>query len=324
MSENRYRGIDVLKGMGILLVVYGHVIRGLIDAQLLNRDGLYHLNQWIYLFHMPIFFFVSGLFLKPSYGDNFWSVIARRSLQLMWPYFLWVTIQGGVLFLASRYANHALTFQDLLKSYLIGPGQFWFLPTLLIYSVGSMLLIRMGVPKWHLFILGIVLLFFPWLGRGGCNFIYFALGCMLGGAAFVRVAAGRVGGIGILIFVTASGGYAYSLWKFLPEVIVVCSAIIIGCFAPFALFNLQQVFKPFLKRCLAYLGEKSLEIYVAHIVFAAGFRVLYFNVLKFDNLPIGIIGGTVCGVLGPLCLSRLAESMRLEWIFRPPFKIVGR
>ena len=46
------RWIDNLKGFGILLVVIGHTV---------PREGL---GQWIYAFHMPLFFFISGFLLS--------------------------------------------------------------------------------------------------------------------------------------------------------------------------------------------------------------------------------------------------------------------
>ena len=42
------RWINNLKGFGILLVVLGHI---------LPRDSF---GQWIYAFHVPLFFYLSG------------------------------------------------------------------------------------------------------------------------------------------------------------------------------------------------------------------------------------------------------------------------
>lgn len=46
--------IDFLKGIGIILVLLGH----------LPINGIIHMQ--IYSFHMPLFFFCSGLFFKPK------------------------------------------------------------------------------------------------------------------------------------------------------------------------------------------------------------------------------------------------------------------
>lgn len=46
--------IDILKGLGIFLVILGHTIK--------NND----LYLWIYSFHMPLFFFISGYLMNPQ------------------------------------------------------------------------------------------------------------------------------------------------------------------------------------------------------------------------------------------------------------------
>ena len=48
---NREHWIDALKGIGIILVVIGHVSLG------------NNLVKWIYSFHMPLFFALSGYML---------------------------------------------------------------------------------------------------------------------------------------------------------------------------------------------------------------------------------------------------------------------
>lgn len=58
--------VDSLKGVGILLVLYGHT------------QAISILHEWIYLFHMPLFFFVSGFFYKRNKGffiSKFKSII---------------------------------------------------------------------------------------------------------------------------------------------------------------------------------------------------------------------------------------------------------
>lgn len=53
--------VDYAKAIGIVLVVYGHVVRGLLNAGIL-QDAEFHglVDSVIYSFHMPLFFFLSG------------------------------------------------------------------------------------------------------------------------------------------------------------------------------------------------------------------------------------------------------------------------
>ena len=54
MSRNRYPWVDHLKALGIILVVAGHT--AVPPAQ----------HRWIYAFHMPLFFLLSGFLLPPG------------------------------------------------------------------------------------------------------------------------------------------------------------------------------------------------------------------------------------------------------------------
>lgn len=54
MYMNRDSQLDILKGIGILLVVFAHVCH----------------SDFIYLFHMPLFFFLSGAALNYSKNND--------------------------------------------------------------------------------------------------------------------------------------------------------------------------------------------------------------------------------------------------------------
>lgn len=55
---NRDKQIDVARGIAILLVITGHCCG--------NLD--FYLNKIILAFHMPLFFFLSGMTAKPYRG----------------------------------------------------------------------------------------------------------------------------------------------------------------------------------------------------------------------------------------------------------------
>ena len=55
--SERYTWIDCIKGIGIFLVVLGHIYKD-------NYIGL-----WIYSFHMPLFFMLSGYLMYAKSVD---------------------------------------------------------------------------------------------------------------------------------------------------------------------------------------------------------------------------------------------------------------
>lgn len=72
ISKERYAWIDVAKGYGILCVIWAH----------LPNEGL---NPWIYSFHMPLFFFLSGYVFHIRY--DFREFVKRKVKTLIVPYF---------------------------------------------------------------------------------------------------------------------------------------------------------------------------------------------------------------------------------------------
>lgn len=60
MKKERLNNIDNAKGILIILVVFGHIL----ERYTMSNDSVFMLRQMIYLFHMPAFIFLSGLFVK--------------------------------------------------------------------------------------------------------------------------------------------------------------------------------------------------------------------------------------------------------------------
>jgi acyltransferase len=85
----RIEWIDATKGLGILLIVLGHV------WSLDNPSPFY---EWMYAFHVPLFFFVSGLTLKLGSQDMI-GVSRSKARTLLIPYILYAFL-GYLLFLA--------------------------------------------------------------------------------------------------------------------------------------------------------------------------------------------------------------------------------
>lgn len=67
--STRIEWVDIAKGFGIILVVIGHMVKG---------NGI--VGQYIWAFHMPLFFFLSGMFMRPT--ELFISLIAKKARQL--------------------------------------------------------------------------------------------------------------------------------------------------------------------------------------------------------------------------------------------------
>lgn len=130
MAKKRLTWVDVTKGFLMILVVIGHY-PGELDFPFIT---------YIYWFHMPAFFLLSGLFFKELNEDQDTKVtIKKRFLQLMVPYLFFLfaitTVRYGMELVAGNF-DISWYLQDLLKLVIAGRfargayGVFWFVTTL--------------------------------------------------------------------------------------------------------------------------------------------------------------------------------------------------
>ncbi|MFF2754773.1 acyltransferase family protein [Psychrobacillus sp. NPDC058041] len=130
MSQKRLTWVDVTKGFLMILVVIGHY-PGELDVPLI---------KYIYWFHMPAFFLLSGIFFKEIAKDqNSHKIVKKRFMQLMIPYLFFLFIITTVRYsMELALGNFDLSWylHDLWKLVIAGRfargayGVFWFVTTL--------------------------------------------------------------------------------------------------------------------------------------------------------------------------------------------------
>ena len=189
--------IDIAKGIGILLVVYGHAL-----SRFQNTDLYYPWlaiqDKIIFSFVMPLFFIVSAYFqrirLEKSGFDHI-NYLQKISLSLLLPFytlsflfipFSYIIYLTGNQALGANFANlkemlFALFFQQSNTKYLPS-GVLWFLFTLFSCHFFSYLWIKiLKFRAIFLIIIGIILkIFYPsfqniyWFGFNAfCHFFIF-------------------------------------------------------------------------------------------------------------------------------------------------------
>lgn len=124
--KNRNTTIDIVKGIGIILVVLGHTA---LPKSLLNI---------IYSFHMPLFFFISGyLYSKEKYSTDIMVVFKSKFNTLLWPFF---TFSIFAIILNYIFVQHNMSFVLFeLKDTILGihniNGPLWFLTALFMVEI---------------------------------------------------------------------------------------------------------------------------------------------------------------------------------------------
>jgi fucose 4-O-acetylase-like acetyltransferase len=67
-NTHRFQWIDIAKGIGLILVVYGHVIRGLHSSVIIGERVFYFSDTLVYSFYMSPFFLQSLIYLTVING----------------------------------------------------------------------------------------------------------------------------------------------------------------------------------------------------------------------------------------------------------------
>ena len=120
MEKQRIHFYDNLKGVLILLVVFGHVISPVSGN---SKDEFYFIFKIIYLFHMPIFIYISGVFSKNKY--SFKELFSKLFFPLLF---------FQIIYSLEEYIINGITFD--LKRFLIEPFSIlWYLNSLLLWRI---------------------------------------------------------------------------------------------------------------------------------------------------------------------------------------------
>ncbi|MDN3608485.1 acyltransferase family protein [Vibrio ostreicida] len=153
----RIEKIDIVKGIGMLCIILSHCF---ISGTLLHK--------WLYSFHIPLFFFVSGLFYKQR---SIKELTKTRFNTLIKPYFFFSLASLGLLILFSFISSSiVLSQQDLIDKsiglfYANGYGEWmfnitlWFLPCLFVLESLYNAINRVALEKYvHIIVVVAVLL----------------------------------------------------------------------------------------------------------------------------------------------------------------------
>lgn len=121
MSNTRNSVIDIAKALGIVAVVLGH--NPLAQS---SRGELYRV---IFSFHMPLFFFLAGIFFRPQQPLKL--LLQTKTHQLLLPYVLTALTLGSLKVIAGNLSFSAMLAGILYASQHSTPiVSLWFLPHL--------------------------------------------------------------------------------------------------------------------------------------------------------------------------------------------------
>lgn len=338
----RDTSIDIGRGLAIIAIVMGHVIRGLGSAGLLDTASTEYIlwDRGIYLFHLGVFALLGGLFMAGSVSrKGVPAYLRERLVTFFYVYVLWTLIQEVLVrSLSNTVVNTPLPWYEALALWK-PQAQFWYLPFLIVTTLvlcllrpwastpraivtGTLFLLvallRWGIPGDFFGEQGLGLLLFLAVGTliGARRFTallsrlsptlraVYALGCLAATAALFALTP--------TMPPTTAGGLERS-----PLAIACGLAASILAVATVLLVSSLLTGWAWLANPLAYLGRHSMEIFLAHILGASGARIVL-NKLGVESAGLHLTLGILAGLAFPLVLIWLTPRLRLGLLWAPP------
>lgn len=285
MNKKYYPEIDICRGIGIILVVLGHAFKQTGETNTVFEVLL----SFIYSFHMPLFFLVSGFvavkILDFQAGKERIEFIKGRVLRLLVPYFAVGLFYMPIKFVLSRFAVKPYDFSSAWKI-LLGENPntvLWFLYTLFWVSVISAYVVRRrNFPAIFGFSGGAALIAYMYDTpvQFAKYWFFFLAGIYLRDnyekmrnvwKSRSFLAAVVFFGGNVLLYVTH-----WSVWTFITAVS--------GCVCTLVLSQKIAEKKGLIYQITELCGKYSMDIYILSDLIATAFRILFWGILGWNYL----------------------------------------
>ncbi|EXF47462.1 acyltransferase [Pseudomonas sp. BAY1663] len=326
--QERNVWVDYAKAIGIILVVYGHAARGVFNAGLPMDEARFVLvDSIIYSFHMPLFFFLSGLFFFDSLQKRGrGGLIINKVDTIVYPFIVWSLLQGLIEVVLSNYTNGQVTLTEVLSLLWLPRAQFWFLYALfLVFVVCAFLYARADrryfLPLVALF--GVLFVFQQDLTVNNMtrfilgNTVFFALGVWFNEikAFFLARCTQLMAFFGVLFIV---GQYLFHVTFGLNYTDGGLPVLALATISIFFMVALSMWLGRFRVDWFLFIGASSMTIYLMHILAGSGVRVILSKFMGIDSVVLHLVLGTVIGIAAPLAAQLLINRYNLYFLLAPP------
>jgi fucose 4-O-acetylase-like acetyltransferase len=309
--RERIYAIDALKGLAILLVVFGHAF----PENVINfHDNI--VFNFIYSFHMPLFMFLAGAVAVYPIAIPAISYLKKKFLALAVPFISWYVFD---YFVTGSY--HSIAVKAYFTRVILSPDWgLWFLWILFLNYCLLVLSVKMEkmLGLYAFLVTFLIVLWFP-VGILGIwtlkkFFFYFALGYLF--MKYKNILNEYLSPIKYSVIVIfpllalqwhMKKGFAFAYdvksffsgtgIQFLTEyVLYACSIAVAVSGIVCAYLFIDAIKKTFIFRCLCLLGGYTLDIYVLHHLFLD---------YGFGTGPTRIISTAIVALISSLLISVL-------------------
>jgi fucose 4-O-acetylase-like acetyltransferase len=330
MGDNvRVAWVDYAKAIGIILVVYGHVARGVVAAGIEMPKRFFELtDSIIYSFHMPLFFFLAGMFFFKSYERrrNGLGFALSKVDTILYPYVLWSLLQGSIEAALSNHTNGTTSFADILSLVWEPRAQFWFLYALFLIFILAAIIFA-WVPKraaLAVFAVSTVLYVFQSsLPQGyvfayiSSEFVFFMLGVVFEMYAVGEMFFRWTTLAALLVFAVLSQ-FLFHVHFGLTYLHYGLGSLIVSISSLMLVINISHflALRPY--RLVLSIGGSSMAIFLMHVVAGSGVRIVLQNVVRLESYVPHLIMGTAAGIFGPLLVLLLFRKAKFRYAFSAP------
>jgi fucose 4-O-acetylase-like acetyltransferase len=320
-SGKRSNIVDLVKGLAIILVVYGHTAQGTVHRGWWTGPGMVFSENFIYSFHMPAFFFVSGLFVLGSIHRRGTANYTLEKLKtILYPYLLFSVITAVLGPLTRRFQVSYSPFH--WKAFLLNVtdgSASWFLFTLFFCLMVALLTVRL--PNWLRFLLAVVAGVSPIYGsyiidRVLREFCFVAAGMWVGNQIFsLERLEKKKAALGLVVLaafqVATIYFYGYvNRWNY----------ILMGLTGTAALFLLARLLENHrVGVALVWVGRASLAIFLLSAFAQGATRTVLSSVFHTNNLWLQLLLPTAFATVLPAIVWYQQDRWRLGWLFNWPF-----
>jgi fucose 4-O-acetylase-like acetyltransferase len=316
--------VDIVKGLAITLVAYGHTTQGMVHRGWWSGGGGRFSDVLVYSFHMPAFFFVAGLFVMGSLakrGSRHFAVDKLKTI--LYPYALFFIISSAIEPLIGRFKSSTTPFHwKAFFLYLVDGDASWFLYVLFLCLMLAMVTARL--PAWLRFLGAVLVGLLPPFGLAANltqvlhEFCFLAAGMWVGTRIYSleRMRAA----IAALSFVLLAAFQVAMTHIYGPSALWLWIYIVLGLTGTAALFMLAKLLdKNRLGDGMAWVGRASLAVFLLSAFAQGATREVLLRVFHTQEFWLQLLLPTLFATLLPAIVWHQQDRWRIGWLFRWPF-----
>lgn len=342
LGRDNLRWVNLAKGIGIILVVIGHYSPE-------NSPSFWlHLHNFIYAFHMPLFFVLSGYLYKYKEG-SYLKLLKNKIQRLVLPFFSVAVFYACFKLLAGAFVNldYPVNYQSILN--LLTNPVFSFVPLLwFVHALFGIFLIypiiRAMAQPVPIFVLTLVVAIFvsifnisiPIFSKAVENLPYFSLGVLFADQIFRNKFSLLCSSKAFLIS-TISLFFCFIAYTQLVKLSgsnLAFVSYLLGIIGAIAVISFSMIAERKISasqtNIFEIFGICSMSIYLFHTLFESAVRIAFTKFLspsEFHFLLIALIA-VIFGLAGPTLIELfiLRRSRTFALIFlgiRPSNKHAG-